>query len=722
MASPVSLKKTVRVAVAPAGVPVSLREQDRWLLWKMDSGGHKVPFACSRLDRRCDANNPANWSPFALADSTRADGIGYALGPLPDGQTISGIDLDDCRDPQTGVIEPWALNIVVRVNSYTEVSPTGTGLKIFVFGAIAEDASQGKIGRVEIYSRSRYFTVTGQHLESTPTTVEHRETALRDLHSQVWSGDPLALAALFGLEPREKSDEWVNIWCPWQDSHSSQTEHRESALRRDAKGNITGFECFHASCSERTIGDVFKFLGYKTSKVKRQQEQDDEIEAAVADINQTNAVVWTEGGSILVLTEEFDRHDKRHWIRFSTPPAMSIVYPQPYPLGRRMVPLGDVWLRHPSRRFYRGITLDPTAPGHRDDLYNLWRGFSVEPQKGEWPLFRQHISHLVKHNEDHARYVLAWMAETVKNPADPIGIALTFRGKPGTGKGIFCRWFGSLFGSHFIHLASEETLLGRFNGHLHNAVVVFADEAVWAGGKQGLGALKRMITEPTVNIERKHVDTVTVPNHIHMLIASNEAWVVPADWDDRRFAVFGTDPDRKAQIEKDDSALYKALRAEMFDRGGLAAMLYDLLELKSTVNLRQIPETDDRKEQAVLTARFDERWWFEKLQDGYFTYATSDAEGRSEIYEQWPRALAKDVVHESFLTFLDKHRAPIRGLRATQTELGAFLKKRCGLLDDRRREGDSLVREWVFPSLAECRARWAKESGWTTFEWGEYEP
>jgi len=54
------------------------------------------------------------------------DGVGYVLG---DG--VAGVDLDDCRDPETGTIEPWAAQIITDINSYTEVSPSGTGVKIF---------------------------------------------------------------------------------------------------------------------------------------------------------------------------------------------------------------------------------------------------------------------------------------------------------------------------------------------------------------------------------------------------------------------------------------------------------------------------------------------------------------------------------------------------------------------------------------------------------------
>lgn len=441
----------------------------------------------------------------------------------------------------------------------------------------------------------------------------------------------------------------------------------------------------------------------------REDAAEDAIGEAVATLNKTTALIWQQSGSLVILTEDIE--DEQPHLRFSRPGDMPLLYPELIQIGTKkngdaiLKALGSVWLTHPQRRFYRGIEVAPHGRGN-EGYYNLWRGFSVEPKKGEWPLFREHLNLVAGGGEEHARYILTWLAETVQHPERPIGVALAFRGKPGTGKSTFAKWFGELFGVHFLHLDSEQHLLGRFNSHLHNTIVLLADEAVWAGSKAGLGALKRMITEDTLNIERKNIDILTVKNMIHMMIASNEKWVVPANFDDRRFAIFGTSVARL-----NDRTFFAAVSRELFEHGGLAALLYDLLEFKSDIILQQIPETTDRSEQKMLSATPEEKWWVEKLHQG-------------ALVPSWPEAgqLAKDTVHDDYIRFLERHHSGGRHSRATQTELGKFLKQRTPLRDSR---SNSLIPGerayvWIVPTLEECRDAWALANGLREdYEWAD---
>lgn len=87
-------------------------------------------------------------------DQCPVKGIGFVF---TDKDPFTGIDLDGCRNPKTGEIQEWAMEIVVQFESYTEVSPSGTGLHIICKGKAKKSL---KTKHVEIYSKGRFFTVT----------------------------------------------------------------------------------------------------------------------------------------------------------------------------------------------------------------------------------------------------------------------------------------------------------------------------------------------------------------------------------------------------------------------------------------------------------------------------------------------------------------------------------------------------------------------------------
>ena len=176
------------VEISPERLPAAIREADRWLLWKSEERGGrhrtKGPYQPGRPSRRADPTNESHRTSFDTAwrdyEAGACTGIGFALG---DG--FVGVDLDKCRDSETGEIEPWALKIAERLDSYTEISPSGTGLHVLLTGRLP--TGRRREGKIEMYSEARYFTVTGNHLEGTPLTIEARTAALATLHAQVFN-------------------------------------------------------------------------------------------------------------------------------------------------------------------------------------------------------------------------------------------------------------------------------------------------------------------------------------------------------------------------------------------------------------------------------------------------------------------------------------------------------------------------------------------------------
>jgi hypothetical protein len=152
---------------------VSMIEQARWVVWRWERDVRrrkwtKVPYQAERPQRRASSKDPATWSTHeaavALVERGEADGIGYQLA---DGE-IGAFDLDHCRDPQTGEIASWARTLVDEAQSYTEVTVSGTGLRIIGLTRGSEIHRKFPIGTgsLEVYRRARRFiVVTGLPLE-----------------------------------------------------------------------------------------------------------------------------------------------------------------------------------------------------------------------------------------------------------------------------------------------------------------------------------------------------------------------------------------------------------------------------------------------------------------------------------------------------------------------------------------------------------------------------
>jgi hypothetical protein len=419
----------------------------------------------------------------------------------------------------------------------------------------------------------------------------------------------------------------------------------------------------------------------------------------IKQMNERHAVV-SEGGKTVVITEDYDPVlGRRVLSRSSFPDIRNFYLNARIPIAKnadgscQFESLGDHWLKHPERRQYKGIVFSPGKDAH--GYFNLWRGFSVEPRQGDWSLMRHHLRDCIcGGNDEHFRYLMAWKAAAIQRPDEPAEVAVAFRGRRGTGKSVVGRQFGELFGQHFIHVANSRHLVGNFNAHLQDAIFVFSDEAFEAGDQRAEAVLKMLITEPVIPIERKHRDVISAKNMTHLLIASNDAWVVPAGLDERRFFVL----DVSSEHAQDHH--YFGRLVEQMTNGGRAAMLYDLLEFDlSTVNLRQPPRTEALLEQKLLSMPPCVRWWYEKLLDGRLLSSHSG----------WEQEILRDDLQDDYATF----RATGHRGRALATELGVQLKKvlPSGFPRTIQRSAPSLnadgkthrPRYWEFPSLHECR-------------------
>jgi hypothetical protein len=168
-----------------ANVPRELIERPQWVAWrfKQEPGENRPRKVLINPNTGAHAShsNPATWGSFnaalARVEKDSLPGVGYVFSA---DDPYFGADFDHCCNADSGEISPHVLAILGRLGTYTEVSPSGTGLHAIGRG-VMPDNHKGRRNDdkgYECYDRKRYFTITGKHLASSPLTIEPRQDAL----------------------------------------------------------------------------------------------------------------------------------------------------------------------------------------------------------------------------------------------------------------------------------------------------------------------------------------------------------------------------------------------------------------------------------------------------------------------------------------------------------------------------------------------------------------
>jgi putative DNA primase/helicase len=165
-------------------IPAELRGLTQFVVWKLEERNGqatKVPYNAN-TGRKASSTNASTWASFDEAMSTFASGdysgIGFVFA-----NGYCGIDFDKCRDIDTGEVESWALEMIEKLDSYTEVSPSGTGLHVLLKAKLNGEGARKN--RIELYDTGRYFTLTGEHLQGTPQSINERQEVVTGLYEAI---------------------------------------------------------------------------------------------------------------------------------------------------------------------------------------------------------------------------------------------------------------------------------------------------------------------------------------------------------------------------------------------------------------------------------------------------------------------------------------------------------------------------------------------------------
>lgn len=456
---------------------------------------------------------------------------------------------------------------------------------------------------------------------------------------------------------------------------------------------------------------------YALRQIERAKEN--AIDPHLRELNEMHAVVENFGGRCRVLEEIYDPAFGRHALTMQSFDDFRNRY-----MNRRVscgtdakgrpieAPLGKWWLDQPARRQYRSIAFSPGR--ELEGAYNLWRGFAVEPRPGDkHRRFMDHVrDDLCGGDVIVYEYLVSWMARAVQAPASPGEVAVVLRGRKGTGKSTFSKTFGALFGRHFWAVSDARHIVGNFNAHLRDCVVLFGDEAFWAGDKKHESVLKALITEETIVVERKGVDAEAAPNYVHLIMASNAQWVVPASYDERRFLVLDV-----SATHMQDLPYWTQLNADLA-AGGFGNLLHELQARDlSGFDHRAVPKTAALQEQKIHSMESHEEWWYGKLADGNLL----------PMHAGWEAPVPKDALLEDYLQYAQRLG---QGKRASRTALARFfehcappLEQFHGSFRGRDANGDPMIGRalwWKFPALDRCRETFDRKCG-GPFAWKDIE-
>ena len=314
--------------------------------------------------------------------------------------------------------------------------------------------------------------------------------------------------------------------------------------------------------------------------------------------------------------------------------------------------VGDAWSRSPHRKTcFSGYVFDPTGRKTEEDGYlNTWTGFAYDYDK-DFPvekaadmckLYRRHVEEVLCHNDRTViDFVWAWLADLIQNPGGrKPGSAIVLCGGKGVGKSTFTRPFEKILGDkHFLSTANPSHVLGKFNSHLAERLMIVLEEAFWGGDVKAEGGLKTLITEQCMTIERKGFQAENRDTYMRLVLCSNNEWVVPASADERRFLILNIDE------EKRPADYFDALYDEI-DNGGAVGLYHWLMAYRPdpSIVLSYPPRTGGLSDQILQSSSSVQAWWYDVLCRGYFMTPS-----RNGAFVDWEDRLSSSFLYDSYL-------------------------------------------------------------------------
>lgn len=275
------------------------------------------------------------------------------------------------------------------------------------------------------------------------------------------------------------------------------------------------------------------------------------------------------------------------------------------------VPASVAWLKWPMRKSVVGITYAPGEPQITEgNEYNQWPGWGCKPVKGDTAPFTKLCEFLFKDMEPTALgWFYDWLAYPIQNPGHKMFCSiLVFGVVQGTGKSLVGYIMGQVYGKNFKEI-NDKHIAADFNSWAENKQFILGDEITGSDNRQHANALKRLITQRSVEINVKHLPQYTVPDCINYYFTSNHPDAFFLEDTDRRNLVVEVKGDPLPE------EFYKSLDKWLWDEHGPSAVFYWLLNRRISKDFNPAapaPYTT-AKERMILSGKGDMATWINDL-------------------------------------------------------------------------------------------------------------
>lgn len=385
-----------------------------------------------------------------------------------------------------------------------------------------------------------------------------------------------------------------------------------------------------------------KFLGDDRAVDRIQEWCGNEIATLVQEYNDRFAVVTMRGKFRIAETqaqggEPPTFYPRQDFLYYMEPDSFTALDDKGRP---KRISKAEVWLKDSRRRLYTGVTFKPGVEDCAPQL-NMWTGWGVPSDESKscarWKDLLFYV--ICGGNDDTYKWMINWFGNMVRTPLDKPLTSPCIVGGMGAGKSLLFNYFGDILGPSYRIVTKEEHVVGKFNAHMANTLLLHSEEALYGGDKRHAGIIRELITGKKHVVEFKGLDIVEMDNYARLVLTGNNMRIAPTGADERRFTI----------INLDRRKVSPALAAEILDerkKGGPSGLLHFLtkeLDYEPSVIQNNL-KNEDLANLKKMNFEPVVSWWYDCLTDGqflpdYLSWACKPAG------EEWPTVVSSPALH-----------------------------------------------------------------------------